>query len=160
MGEPEPLVDEEFALLRTCLSTITDPRRAGTGTSPGRSVELERVGPDGPLPVLKRNPAVWRITPGSAAGVKAAAQSFRAHPGKGAPLGLRGRGERGPRIQYRASSAHLRAATPQDEGPGRRDDGGGRWEELPWSVGKRPPVGVGNCSYNSIVWTLAASASP
>ena len=27
MGEPESLVDEEFALLRTCLSTITDPRQ-------------------------------------------------------------------------------------------------------------------------------------
>ena len=27
MGEGQPLVDEEFALLRTCLSTITDPRQ-------------------------------------------------------------------------------------------------------------------------------------
>ncbi len=34
---------------------------------------------------LERNPAVWRITPGGAAGVEAAAQPFRAHSGKGAP---------------------------------------------------------------------------
>ena len=121
MGEPEPLADEEFALLRTCLSTITDPRQRRGRVHPlegvlslsvlGRSVELERVGSDGPLPLLERNPAVWRITPGSAAGVEAAAQPFRAHPGQGAPRGLSSRSERGP--------AHLHPATPQDEGPGK-----------------------------------------
>ena len=153
MGETQSLVDEEFALLRTCLSTITElSSAAGTGTSSGRSVEPERVGPDGPLPLPERHPEVWRITPGGAAGVKAAAQPFRAHSGKGAPPSLSGGSESGP--------AHLRPATPQDEGLGKRDDGGRRREELPGGVGRRPTVGVGASVYQEAQVSLDQELTP
>ncbi len=90
MGEEQLLVEEEFALLRTCLSAIPDPRQRW-----GRVHSLEGVLSLSVLCLMDNRRSLSGIRrfgelhPEALQGVEAPAQPFRAHSGKGAlPSGV------------------------------------------------------------------------